>query len=112
LAPAGALAAWLGAAALLLRTGGTLSLIYHADGVGEIQGALAPAFGAIVVQPVHPKPDAAAIRILLCATKGSAAPPRVLPGLLLNRADGQPSAEAEAVLREGAALPLATCSPH
>jgi tRNA1(Val) A37 N6-methylase TrmN6 len=106
-APAGTLAAWLGAAARLLRPAGTLSVIYRADGLGELLGVLAPAFGAVAIQPVHPKPGAAAIRILLCAAKGSAAPSSLLPGLLLNRDDGQPSAEAEAVLREGAALPLA-----
>jgi tRNA1(Val) A37 N6-methylase TrmN6 len=106
-APAGALATWLGTAALLLRPGGTLTLIYRADGLGELVGALEPAFGAVAVQPVHPKPGAAAIRILLRATKGSSAPLSLLPGLVLNGEDGRPSAEAEAVLREGAALPLA-----
>jgi hypothetical protein len=44
----------------------------------------------------------------MCATKGSAAPPSVLPGLWLNRDDGRPSAEAEAVLRDGESLPLGT----
>jgi tRNA1(Val) A37 N6-methylase TrmN6 len=106
-APAGALATWVGTAARLLRAGGTLSLIYRADGLAESLAALAPAFGAITVQPVHPKPGAAAIRVLLCAAKGSAAPSSLLPGLVLNGDDGRPSAEAEAVLREGAALPLA-----
>jgi tRNA1(Val) A37 N6-methylase TrmN6 len=107
-APAGALAAWLGAGARLLRAGGTLSLIYRADGLGELIGALAPAFGAIAILPVHPKPGAAAIRVLLCATKSSAAPSSLLPGLVLNRDDGRPSVEAEEILREGAALPLAS----
>jgi len=106
-APAGAVATWIGTAARLLRPGGTLSLIHRADGQGELLDALAPAFGAIAIQPVHPKPGAAAIRILLCAAKGSAAPARLLPALTLNRDDGRPSAAAEAVLREGAALPLA-----
>jgi tRNA1(Val) A37 N6-methylase TrmN6 len=106
-APAGSLATWLATAARLLRAGGTLSLIYRADDLGELIDALAPAFGAVASQPVHPKPGAAAIRILLRATKGSAAPSSLLPGLVLNRQDGRPSAEAEAVLREGAALPLA-----
>jgi tRNA1(Val) A37 N6-methylase TrmN6 len=106
-AEAGALATWLGTAARLLRAGGTLTVIYRADGLGELVGALGPAFGAIATRPVHPKPGAAAIRILLNATKGSAAPSRLLPRLVLNGDDGRPSAEAEAVLREGAALPLA-----
>jgi tRNA1(Val) A37 N6-methylase TrmN6 len=107
-APAGALAAWLGTAARLLRPAGTLSVIHRADGLTELLGALAPAFGAVALQPVYPKPGAAAIRILLCATKGSAAPLRLLPGLVLNRDDGRPSAEAEAVLRDAEPLRLAS----
>jgi tRNA1(Val) A37 N6-methylase TrmN6 len=106
-AEAGTLATWLGAAARLLRAGGTLTVIYRADGLGELLGALGSEFGAIAIKPVHPKPGAAAIRILLGATKGNAAPSRLLPGLVLNGDDGRPSAEAEAVLRAGAALPLA-----
>jgi tRNA1(Val) A37 N6-methylase TrmN6 len=105
-APAGTLVAWLGTAARLLPRGGTLSVIYRADGLGELLGALAPAFGAVAILPVHPRPDAAAIRILVCAAKGRAAPPSLLPGLSLNRADGRPSAAAEAVLRDAEALPL------
>jgi len=106
-APPGSLATWLGAAAHLLRPAGTLSVIYRTDGRDELLGALAPAFGAVAILPVHPKPGAAAIRILVRAIKGSAAPRSLLPGVLLNRDDGRPSAEAEAVLREAAALPLA-----
>jgi tRNA1(Val) A37 N6-methylase TrmN6 len=106
-AQAGALAHWLGTATRLLRAGGSMTAIYRADGLGELLGALAPAFGAIAIQPVHPKPGAAAIRILVRATKGSAAPSSLLPGLVITGDDGRPSAAAEAVLREGAALPLA-----
>jgi tRNA1(Val) A37 N6-methylase TrmN6 len=106
-APAGTLAAWLDAAARLLRPAGTLSVIYRADGLGELLEGLAPAFGAVAILPVHPRPGAAAIRILICATKGSAAPPSLLPGLVLNRVDGRPSPEAETVLRGGEPLPLA-----
>jgi tRNA1(Val) A37 N6-methylase TrmN6 len=59
------------------------------------------------VQPVHPRPDAPAIRALVRATKGSRAPLALLPGLVLAGADGRLSEAAEAVLRHGAALPLA-----
>ena len=89
-----------------LAPAGTLTVIFRADGLGELLAALAPAFGAVAIQPVHPKPGAAAIRVLVCATKGSAAPSRLLPALVLNGEDGRPSAAAEAVLREGTALPL------
>jgi tRNA1(Val) A37 N6-methylase TrmN6 len=107
LAEAGTVETWLGTAVRLLRVSGTLTVIYRADGLDELRDALSPAFGAIAIQPVHPKPGAAAIRVLLRATKGSAAPQSLLPGLVLNGDDGRPSAAAEAVLRAGAALPLA-----
>jgi tRNA1(Val) A37 N6-methylase TrmN6 len=79
-------------------------LIWRADGLADVLAALDAQFGDVAVLPVHPRPDAAAIRILLRATKGSGAPLTLLPGLMLNDADGKPSAEAEAILRKGAPL--------
>jgi tRNA1(Val) A37 N6-methylase TrmN6 len=59
------------------------------------------------VLPVHPRPNAPAIRVLVRAEKGGRSPLAVLPGLELNDAGGRPSAAAEEILREGAVLPLA-----
>jgi tRNA1(Val) A37 N6-methylase TrmN6 len=56
------------------------------------------------VRPIHPKPLAAAIRVIVRAVKGSAAPLVLLPALTLNDADGKPSGEAEEILRNGACL--------
>jgi tRNA1(Val) A37 N6-methylase TrmN6 len=98
---------WLGSAQRLLGAGGTVTLIWRADGLAHVLASLALGFGAVAVQPVHPRPDAPAIRVLVRAVKGSRAPLALLPDLVLAGADGSPSAEAEAVLRHGAALPLA-----
>ncbi len=106
-APREALSAWIRTAARLLRPRGTLTVIFRADGLLDLVGALDSAFGAIAVLPVHPKPGEPAIRILVRATKASRAPLAVLPGLVLNNAAGRPTPEAEAVLRAGATLPLA-----
>jgi tRNA1(Val) A37 N6-methylase TrmN6 len=103
----GALAQWTQRAGLVLANAGTLTLIWRADGIADVLAALAPAFGDVAILPVYPRPDAAAIRILVGATKGSRAPLTLLPGLTLNDAGGRPTAEAEAVLRGGAVLPLA-----
>jgi tRNA1(Val) A37 N6-methylase TrmN6 len=108
LAAPGALAAWLGSAARLLRSGGTLTVIHRADAMDALVGLLEPAFGALAIQPVHPKPDAGAIRILVRAVKDARAPLRLLPGLMLNGDDGRPTAAAEAVLRGCEPLPLAS----
>ena len=103
----GGLAPWLRSAARLLAPRGRLTLIWRADGLAEVLAALAPGFGAPTVQPVHPRPDAAAIRVLVRAVKASRTPLALLPALVLADADGRPSVQAEAVLRHGVALPLA-----
>jgi len=103
-ASANSLAAWADCAAALLAARGTLTLIWRAAGLSDVLGALA-GFGGITILPIHPKPSAAAIRVLVRAVKGSGAPLVLLPPLMLNSADGAPSTEAEAILRGG--MPLA-----
>jgi tRNA1(Val) A37 N6-methylase TrmN6 len=100
------LAAWVSCATRLLAPHGTLTLIWRADGLGEVIGTLG-AFGAVKVLPVHPRTDACAIRILVTAVKASRAPLALFPGLTLVDADGRPTPEAEAVLRHGATLRMA-----
>jgi tRNA1(Val) A37 N6-methylase TrmN6 len=96
---------WIKTAARLVRARGTLTLIWRADGLADVLAALAPAFGAVAVTPVHPAADKPAIRILATAVKASRAPLALLPPLVLADASGRPTAAAEAVLRDGAALP-------
>lgn len=98
---------WVEAAAWLLRPTGVLTLIWRADGLGAVVAALAGAFGSLRILPIHPKPDAPAIRVLVRAVKESRAPLALLPGLALTDGRGQPSPAAEAVLRESAVLALA-----
>ncbi len=108
-ASADALTQWVQRAASLLAPSGLLTLIWRADGLADVLAAAQPAFGAIAVLPVYPRPGAAAIRILLRAVKGSRAPLALAPGLTLNDADWRPSAEAGAILRGGAALRWELC---
>jgi tRNA1(Val) A37 N6-methylase TrmN6 len=107
LAPA-SLVTWIDAAARLLRRGGALTTIYRAEGLIDLIGALAGRFGAIAVLPIHAKPGGHAIRIIVGAVKGSGAPVVILPGLVLAADDGKPTHAAEAILRDGADLPLFT----
>jgi tRNA1(Val) A37 N6-methylase TrmN6 len=101
------LALWLGTAARLLRPDGVVTLIWRADGLLAVLEALATQFGSVAVLPVHPKPAAPAIRVLVRAVKASSAPASLLPGFILADEAGQPTQSAEAVLRGGVALPLA-----
>jgi tRNA1(Val) A37 N6-methylase TrmN6 len=96
---------WIEVASRLLRHLGTLTLIFRADGLDEVLACLQADFGATTVLPIYPRPDAAAIRILVGAVKGDGGPLTLCPGLVLNRS-GKPTPEAEAVLRNCAALSL------
>jgi tRNA1(Val) A37 N6-methylase TrmN6 len=104
---AAGVAPWLRSAGRLLRGRGSLTLIWRADGLADVIAALVRGFGAVAVQPVHPRPDAAAIRVLVRAVKESRAPLALLPALILADAEGRPTDAAEAVLRHGATLSLA-----
>jgi tRNA1(Val) A37 N6-methylase TrmN6 len=95
---------WLGAAARLLGASGVVTLIWRADGLTEVLSALTPAFGSVSMLPVYPKPNAAAIRVLVRAIKGGQAPLQLLPGLLLADGNNEPSGQAEAILRGNSAL--------
>jgi tRNA1(Val) A37 N6-methylase TrmN6 len=103
----GLLPIWVRAAARLLPAQGVLTLIWRADGLADVLGALGREFGGVAVMPVHPKPGAPAIRVLVRAVRASRAPLALYPGLILNDASGRPSAAAEKILRDGAVLPLA-----
>ena len=103
-APRAVLTSWVKTAARLLSARGTLTLIWRADGLADVLAALAPAFGGLAVMPVYPAPGKSAIRILVTATKGSRAPLTLVPPLVLADASGRPTAEADAILRDGAAL--------
>jgi tRNA1(Val) A37 N6-methylase TrmN6 len=89
-----------------LRPSGAVTLIWRADGLDDVLAALAAGYGALSVLPIHPRPGAAAIRVLVRAAKDRDGPLTLLPGLVLADAVGKPTVQAEAVLREGAALTL------
>jgi tRNA1(Val) A37 N6-methylase TrmN6 len=101
------LPAWTGAAAQLLSARGVLTLIWRADGLSDVLAALKRGFGGVAILPVHPKPGAPAIRILVRAAKQSRAPLTIYPGLTLNDADGTPAALADDILRGRSVLRLA-----
>lgn len=101
------LTAWIELALRRLKEGGRLTVIQRADRLDDMLAALRPKAGDITILPVHPKADAPAKRIIVAATKTSRAPLQVLPGLVLHRADGAYTREADAILRGEARTALA-----
>ena len=102
----GLLPRWVASAARLLKLQGALTLIWRADGLADVQDALANEFGDIAVLPVQPRADAPAIRVLVRAVKSGYGFHKNYPPLILTDERGRPTAAAEAVLRSGATLDI------
>ena len=102
----GLLGRWLATAARLLKSKGVLTLIWRADGLDDVLGALRPQFGSIAVLPVHPRPGLPAIRVLVRAVKDGEGAQASCRALVLNDERGQPTDAAEAVLRAGKTLDI------
>ena len=95
---------WIVRAARHCKAGGCLTIIHRPEATLPILKSLDGRFGAIEMLPVFPKPEAAAIRLIVRASKGRKTPTQMLPGITLNDRHGKPSAIAERILRDGAAL--------
>lgn len=103
---AGGLAAWITCLVRSVRPRGTLTLVHRPDALADILNGLAGRAGNVTLCPLFPRADAPAHRVLVQAVKASRAPFRLLPGLVLQDADGKYCAGAEAVLRHGEAFDL------
>jgi tRNA1(Val) A37 N6-methylase TrmN6 len=106
-ATANTLDEWIHASRRILRPGGSLVMIWRADGIADVLAALDRGFGSLMILPVHGDAASPAIRLLVRATKGGRAPTRLLAGLALNHKTGGPSPDAQAILAGESQLPLA-----
>ncbi|HVV92851.1 MAG TPA: methyltransferase [Hyphomicrobiales bacterium] len=105
-AEADTLDAWARTAARLLRPGGSFTMICRADGVAAALASFESRFGGLALRFVHGREGEPAVRLLIGGWRGSRAPLRVLPPLVLNGADGRLTAMAEAIHRDAEPLPL------
>jgi tRNA1(Val) A37 N6-methylase TrmN6 len=98
-----ALGGWIQASLVILAPGGRFVMIHRPEALGAILAAIGSRLGAVALLPVHPTIGASAHRLLVSGVKGSKAPLRVAPALILHGADGRLTAEADA-LHRGEAL--------
>ncbi|WP_428391497.1 tRNA1(Val) (adenine(37)-N6)-methyltransferase [Lichenicoccus sp.] len=103
----GLLESWIAALAPLLTRSASLTLILPAASHAQASGAMLDSgFGAVTLLPLWPKAGVAAKIVLLQGRAGSAAGGGVLPGLVLHKAGGGYTEDADRVLRGGEALYL------
>jgi tRNA1(Val) A37 N6-methylase TrmN6 len=97
---------WIRFALLMVRPKGTVTFIHRADSLDRILSYFAGKMGDIVIFPLWPGKDKPAKRVLVRGCKNSNGPLRMSPGMLLHGIDGSFTPQAEAILRDGAALTL------
>lgn len=100
------LAAWLGFCVGMAKPRGTVTVVHRADRLDDVVAILSESCGALVVFPLWPKAGEDAKRMIVRGMVGRETPLRLSAGLALHDDTGGFTPEAEAVLRDGAALPL------
>jgi tRNA1(Val) A37 N6-methylase TrmN6 len=99
-----ALAAWTVAALALLRPGGRFVVIHRPERLVDLVAAFGRRLGDVAVRPVYPREGADAIRVIISGVKGSRAPMRLRPGLVLHAPGGGFAPLAAAIHRGEARL--------
>jgi tRNA1(Val) A37 N6-methylase TrmN6 len=99
------LAVWVAAAAKAASPKGRILFVQRADRLTDLLAAMA-GLGEIVVFPLWPREGEAAKRVLVRARAGARTPLVFAPGLVLHEGDGKYTARTDAILRDGAELPL------
>ncbi|MCX2722264.1 tRNA1(Val) (adenine(37)-N6)-methyltransferase [Roseibium salinum] len=98
---------WARTATDVVREGGSLTVIFRADGLPELLNVLPGRFGSIDVIPLRPRPDAPATRVLIRAIRASKAPMQLLSGFVLHEGGGSDfTSQSRAIMRDGEGLGL------
>lgn len=95
---------WIKAAHRNLKSKGSLTMVHRADMLDEIIRGLGRMFGAVEIIPLWPKAGVEAKRVIVRALKDRHNPTRLHAGLVLHQNNGDYTAVADAVLRDGEAL--------
>ena len=95
---------WARFMARMVVPGGAVTVIHKAEALPRLLAAFDGRFGALQILPLRPRTSTPAHRVILAGRKGSRAPLRLLPGFVLHGDDEAFTPQAQAILREGAAL--------
>lgn len=98
---------WISKMAACLAPRGTITLAVPASALDQVlRGFGAASCGSALVHPLWPRAGAAAKLVIARAVKGGKGPCVLSAGLALHEPDGTFTPQAQAILRDGAALPL------
>jgi tRNA1(Val) A37 N6-methylase TrmN6 len=92
---------WIKAGHRLVKSGGSVTIIYPTSGLAQILEAMGRKFGAVEMIPLWPRVEEESKRVIVRAIKDRQTPARLHFGLVLHEADGAYTAETEKILRDG-----------
>lgn len=92
---------WIKAAHRLVKSKGSVTIIYPSGGIDKVIQAFGKSFGAIEIIPLWQRQGAEARRVIIRAIKDRQTPARMLSGLILHEMDEQYTIAADLVLRDG-----------
>ncbi len=95
----GGIDAWFRTAAAILRPGGTISIIYRTEKLGEILACSQGRFGGLEIMPIHSRADEPAKRIIARGTRASRAPMAIVPGFVVHNMDGSFTHDADVIFK-------------
>lgn len=94
---------WIRSAAAVAKPRGGLAVIARPEQLGELLDALSGRFGDAEMLAVHPRPQAAAIRIVVRATLGARGKLSIRPPLMLHAETGDGPSERTEMINNGLA---------
>lgn len=94
---------WIRSAAAVVRPRGGLAVIARPEQLGAILDAMSGRFGDAEMLAVHPRPDAAAIRIVVRAALGARGKLAIRPPLMLHAQSGNGPDERSEMITNGLA---------
>jgi tRNA1(Val) A37 N6-methylase TrmN6 len=95
---------WLKAAHRLVKSNGSITIIFPTFGLDRILSFLHKKFGAIEIIPIWSRAGQPSKRVIIRAIKDRQTPLKLCAGLVIHNDDGSYTHEADVILRDGAAI--------
>jgi tRNA1(Val) A37 N6-methylase TrmN6 len=92
---------WIRTAAAIVKPGGSIGIIARPTSITDLLDGLRGRFGGLIIVPVQPRPQDAAIRIVIKGVRGSRAGLSLYPALIMHHETGNGFTERADAINNG-----------